>query len=80
MDIYDGMKGNDLYLASYSGNSADAVLCATGTSPESKFWRVVFDSISFYKETIDVLEEKNDFIKSTIKSSVRAPLRNWCLT
>lgn len=67
MDIgmYEGMKGNDLYLASYSGNSADAVFSATGTSLGSEVGKVVFDTMSFYKGTIvfDILEEEYDFIK-----------------
>lgn len=67
MDIgmYEGMKGNDLYLASYSGNSADAVFSATGTSLGTEVGEVVFDTMSFYKGTIvfDILEEENDFIK-----------------
>lgn len=67
MDIgmYEGMKGNDLYLASYSGNSADAVFSATGISLGSEVGKVVFDTMSFYKGTIvfDILEEEYDFIK-----------------
>ena len=67
MDIgmYEGMKGNDLYLASYSGNSADAVFSATGTSLGTEVGKVVFDTMSFYKGTIvfDILEEEYDFIK-----------------
>ena len=67
MDIgmYEGMKGNDLYLASYSGNSADAVFSATGTSLGSEVGKVEFDTMSFYKGTIvfDILEEEYDFIK-----------------
>ena len=69
MDIgmYEGMKGNDLYLASYSGNSADAVFSATGTSLGTEVGKVVFDTMSFYKGTIvfDILEDENekDFIK-----------------
>lgn len=61
----EGLKGNDLYLASYSGNSADAVFSATGTSLGSEVGKVVFDTMSFYKGTIvfDILEEENDFIK-----------------
>lgn len=67
MDIgmYEGMKGNDLYLASYTGNSADAVFSATGISLGSEVGKVVFDTMSFYKGTIvfDILEEEYDFIK-----------------
>ena len=68
MDIgmYEGMKGNNLYLASYSQNSADAVFSATGTiSHGSEIGKVVFDTMSFYKGTIvfDILEEEYDFIK-----------------
>lgn len=69
MDIgmYEGMKGNDLYLASYTGNSADAVFSATGTTLGSEVGKVVFDTMSFYKGTIvfDILEDENekDFIK-----------------
>ena len=61
----EGLKGNDLYLASYSGNSADAVFSATGTSLGSEVGKVVFDTMSFYKGTIvfDILELENDFIK-----------------
>lgn len=65
--MYEGMKGNDLYLASYSGNSADAVFSATGTSLGTEVGKVVFDTMSFYKGTIvfDILEDENekDFIK-----------------
>ena len=69
MDIgmYEGMKGNELYLASYTGNSADAVFSATGISLGSEVGKVVFDTMSFYKGTIvfDILEDENekDFIK-----------------
>lgn len=69
MDIgmYEGMKGNDLYLASYSGNSADAVFSATGINLGTEVGKVVFDTMSFYKGTIvfDILEDENekDFIK-----------------
>ena len=68
MDIgmYEGMKGNKLYLASYTHNSADAVFSATGTiSHGSEIGKVVFDTMSFYKGTIvfDILEEEYDFIK-----------------
>ena len=69
MDIgmYEGMKGNDLYLASYSGNSADAVFSATGIDRGTEVGKVVFDTMSFYKGTIvfDILEDENekDFIK-----------------
>lgn len=70
MDIgmYEGMKGNNLYLASYTHNSADAVFSATGTTSHgSEVGKVVFDTMSFYKGTIvfDILEEENehDFIK-----------------
>lgn len=61
----EGLKGNDLYLASYTGNSADAVFSATGTSLGSEVGKVVFDTMSVYKGTIvfDILEEENDFIK-----------------
>ena len=94
MDIgmYEGMKGNDLYLASYSGNSADAVFSATGTSLGSEVGKVVFDTMSFYKGTIvfDILEEENDFIKinngvtcspgsSELVFDIKV-LRNWYLT
>ena len=69
MDIgmYEGMKGNDLYLASYTGNSADAVFSATGIDLGTEVGKVVFDTMSFYKGTIvfDILEDENekDFIK-----------------
>lgn len=68
MDIgmYEGMKGNNLYLASYTGNSADAVFSATGTTSHgTEVGKVVFDTMSFYKGTIvfDILELENDFIK-----------------
>ena len=69
MDIgmYEGMKGNDLYLASYTGNSADAVFSATGIDRGTEVGKVVFDTMSFYKGTIvfDILEDENekDFIK-----------------
>lgn len=67
MDIgmYEGMKGNNLYLASYTGNSADAVFSATGISLGSEVGKVVFDTMSVYKGTIvfDILEEEYDFIK-----------------
>lgn len=68
MDIgmYEGMKGNELYLASYTNNSADAVFSATGTTSHgTEVGKVVFDTMSVYKGTIvfDILEEENDFIK-----------------
>ena len=63
----EGLKGNDLYLASYSGNSADAVFSATGIDRGTEVGKVVFDTMSFYKGTIvfDILEDENekDFIK-----------------
>ena len=64
--MYEGMKGNKLYLASYTHNSADAVFSATGTTSHgSEVGKVVFDTMSFYKGTIvfDILEEEEDFIK-----------------
>lgn len=68
LGMEEGLKGNNLYLASYTGNSADAVFSATGTtSYGTEVGKVVFDTMSFYKGTIvfDILEEenKNDFIK-----------------
>ena len=69
MDIgmYEGMKGNELYLASYTGNSADAVFSATGINLGTEVGKVVFDTMSVYKGTIvfDILEEEyeKDFIK-----------------
>ena len=67
MDIgmYEGMKGNDLYLASYSNNSADAVFSATGINRGTEVGKVVFDTMSVYKGTIvfDILKLENDFIK-----------------
>lgn len=64
--MYEGMKGNELYLASYTNNSADAVFSATGTTSHgTEVGKVVFDTMSVYKGTIvfDILEEENDFIK-----------------
>lgn len=65
LGMEEGMKANDLYLASYSGNSADAVFSATGISLGTEVGKVVFDTMSFYKGTIvfDILEVENDFIK-----------------
>lgn len=68
MDIgmEEGLKGNHLYLASYTTNSADAVFSATGTTSHgTEVGKVVFDTMSFYKGTIvfDILEEEEDFIK-----------------
>lgn len=65
LGMEEGLKGNDLYLASYTGNSADAVFSATGTSLGSEVGKVVFDTMSVYKGTIvfDILEEEYDFIK-----------------
>lgn len=65
LGMEEGMKGNGLYLNSYTSNSADAVFSATGTSLGTEVGKVVFDTMSFYKGTIvfDILEEEYDFIK-----------------
>lgn len=67
MDIgmEEGMKANGLYLASYTGNSSDAVFSATGRNLGTEVGKVEFDTMSFSKGTIvfDILELENDFIK-----------------